>query len=128
MKYTADLGKNKVSTAKIDTFVSKTICSESHAKKITNLMAEILVLDLRPAVTVEGVRFKQLIDYLEPNYRFPSAMHMAKCVTEKYEAAKNVLIEMLKEPTRVALSTNIWTSIATQAHITITIHFISFLL
>ena len=36
-------------------------------------------------------------------------MHMAKCVTEKYEAAKSALTEMLKEPTHIALSTNIWT-------------------
>ena len=125
LKYTADVDKSKVSTAKIDTFVSKTICSESHAKKITNLMAEMLVLDLRPAATVEGVGFKRLINYLEPNYRVPSAMHMAKCVTEKYEAAKNTLIGMLKEPTHVALSTDIWTSIATQAYITVTIHYVS---
>ena len=112
-------------TAKIDTFVNKTICSESHAKKITNLMAEMLVLDLRPATTVKGVGFRRLINYLEPNYRVPSAMHMAKCVTEKYEAAKSALTEMLKEPTHIALSTDIWTSIATQAYITVTAHFIS---
>ena len=52
-------------------------------------------------------------------------MHMAKCVTEKYEAAKSALTEMLKEPTHIALSTDIWTSIATQAYITVTAHFIS---
>ena len=52
-------------------------------------------------------------------------MHMAKCVTEKYEAAKIKLTEMLKDPTHIALSTDIWTSIATQAYITVTAHFIS---
>ena len=40
-------------------------------------------------------------------------MRMTKCVTEKYEAAKSVLTEMLKEPTHIALSTDIWTNIAT---------------
>ena len=88
----------------------------------SNLMAEMLVLDLRPDATVEGVGFRQLINYLEPNYSIPSAMHMAKCVTEKYEAAKSALTEMLKEPTHIALSTDIWTSIATQAYITVTEH------
>ena len=52
-------------------------------------------------------------------------MHMAKCVTEKYEVAKSTLAEMLKEPTNIALSTDIWTSIATQAYITVAAHFIS---
>ena len=86
-------------------------------------MAEIFVLDLRPAATVG---FRRLINYLvEPNYRVPSAMHMAKCVTEKYEAAKIKLTEMLTEPMHIALSTDIWTSIATQAYITATTHYIS---
>jgi len=58
LKCTADMDKNKMSTAKIDTFVSKAICSESHAKKITNLLRKMLVLDLRPAATVEGVGCK----------------------------------------------------------------------
>ena len=82
LKYTAEADKNKVSTAKIDTFVNKIVYSKSHAKKITNLMAEMLTLDLRPAATVEGVGFRRLVNYLEANYRVPSAMHMAKCVTE----------------------------------------------
>ena len=125
LKYTAEADKNKVSTVKIDTFVNKIVYSKSHAKKITYLMAEMLVLDLRPAATVEGVGFMRLINYLEPNYRVPSAMHMAKCVTEKYEAAKIKLTEMLTEPMHIALSTDIWTSIATQAYITATTHFIS---
>ena len=77
LKYTTKADKNKVSTAKIDTFVNKIVYSKSHAKKITNLMAEMLVLDLRPAATVEGVGFRGLINYLEPNYRVPFAMRMA---------------------------------------------------
>ena len=42
-----------VSSAMMDTFVSKMVCIEGHAKKITNLIAEMLVLDLRPVATVE---------------------------------------------------------------------------
>ena len=68
LKYTAKADTNKVSTAKIDTFVNnKMVYSKSHAKKITNLIAEMLVLNLRPAATVEGVGFRRLINYLEPN-------------------------------------------------------------
>lgn len=67
LKCTAKVHKNKVNTAKINTFVNKTICLESHAKKITNLIVEMLVLDLRPAATVEGVGSRRLINYLELN-------------------------------------------------------------
>ena len=51
-------------------------------------------------------------------------MHMAKYAV-KYEAAKSKLTEMFKEPTNIALSTDIWTSIATQVYITVAAHFIS---
>ena len=91
-----------MSTAEIDTFVNKTVCLESHAKKIINLMAEMLAPDLRLAATVKRVGFRRLINYLEPNYRVPSAMHMAKCVTEKYKAPKIKLTEMLTESMHIA--------------------------
>ena len=66
LKYSTEADKNKVGTAKIDTFVNKIVYSKSHAKKITNLMVEMLVLDLQPTATVERVDFRRLINYLEP--------------------------------------------------------------
>ena len=87
LKYTSEADKSKVSTAKIDTLVNKTVCSESHAKKITDLTAEMLVLDLRLTATVEGIGFRSLINYLEPNYRAPSVMHMAKMCYRKVQSS-----------------------------------------
>jgi len=55
LKYTPKAEKNQVSTFKIDTFVGKMICSEGHARKITTLIVQMLVKDLRLA---EGFRFK----------------------------------------------------------------------
>ena len=52
-------------------------------------------------------------------------MHMAKCLTEKYDTAKSTLIETLKEPMYIALTTDSWTSIATQRYLTVTAYFIS---
>jgi len=85
----------------------------------------MLVIDLRPAATVEGVEFKQLIHYFEPDYKVPSATHMVECLTDMYETAKGRLTEVLKNSQHIALSTDIWTSTATQAYITVTAHFIS---
>ena len=82
---------------------------------------------LRPAATVEGDGFKCLINlrinYLEPSYRAPSTVLMAKYFTEKNATAKTKLMEILKEPQHITVSTDIWTSIATQAYITVTAHF-----
>jgi len=70
-------------------------------------MVEMLVLDLRPTAIVEGVGFKRLINYLELDYKVPSATHMAKCFTDKYETAKSRLTEVLKDSQHIALSTDI---------------------
>ena len=45
----------KSSKAKIDAFITKTICSEGHAKKITNLIVEMIVLDQLPWLKVLGL-------------------------------------------------------------------------
>ena len=88
-------------------------------------MAEMLALDLQPAAMVEDFGFRRLIYYLEPNYRVLFAMHMAKCVTKQYKAGKINFTKIPTETMHIALSTNIWTSIAIQAYITITAHYIS---
>ena len=115
----------KSSKAKMDAFITKTICSEGHAKKITNLIVEMIVLDLRPAAMVEGAGFIRLINYIEPGYRVPSAMHVTGHLEKKYLQTKGTVIEMLKEPSHIALTTDIWTSVATQSYITVTAHFVS---
>ena len=40
-------------------------------------------------------------------------------------STKSAIIEMLKEPSHIALTTDIWTSVATQVYITVTAHFVS---
>ena len=115
----------KKAAPKIESFVKRTVCSEGHAKKITNLMVEMVTLDLRPAAMVEGIGFKRLINYLEPNYRVPSAVHITSCLQEHYAKTKTMVIRMLEEPMHIALTTDIWTSVATQSYITVTAHFVS---
>ena len=103
----------KKATTKIDSFVTKTTCSEGHAKKIISLLVEMIVLDLRPAAMVEGRGFRALMNYVEPNYRVPSAMHITSCLEEKYLQAKSILMQMLRDPSHITLTTDIWTSVAT---------------
>ena len=53
----------------------------------------MIALDLRPAAMVEGTGFRHLINYLEPSYRVPSALHITACLQEKYLQTKTVLID-----------------------------------
>ena len=56
LKYATEADKNKVSTAKIDTFVNKTVYSKRHAKRITNLVGR----DVGPRLMDQLLQSKEL--------------------------------------------------------------------
>ncbi len=110
----------------IDTFVKPRQCSEARAKEITERIARMLALDLRPLRTVECDGFRDLLAYLEPGYRVPSRTHVTTVLRHKHELGKEQLRKKLEtEATSIALTTDIWTSVATEAYITVSAHYIS---
>lgn len=62
---------------------------------------------------------------LEPGYTVPSRKLITSMIRRKHEVGKELLCEKLKAASSVALTTDIWTSRATQAYITVTAHYIS---
>jgi len=86
----------------------------------------MVALDLRPMHLVEGKSFLELMAFLEPGYKVPSSAHISTLVMRKHSVAWNALKEILsKEAVAVGLTTDIWTSIATDAYITVSCHYIS---
>ena len=70
IQFTSSSGSSQVL---MDSFVGmKRKCSSDRATKVTKLICEMVARDLRPVNIVEGDGFKQLINYLEPEYRVPS--------------------------------------------------------
>ena len=81
--------------------------------------------DLRPAAIVDREGFKRLLSFLEPGYVIPSSVHLMDVVRRKYAMAKEKLKRILVEnKTKYSLTTDIWTSFANNAYISLTIHFI----
>ena len=70
------------SKRKIDEFVLKTTCSSTRARKITQLLVDMVAMDARPTATVEGTGFKRLLNYLELGYKVTSAVHITSCLHE----------------------------------------------
>ncbi|XP_053551460.1 E3 SUMO-protein ligase ZBED1-like [Bombina bombina] len=82
---------------------------------------------MRPLSMVEGKGFKNMVSVLNPGYTLPSRTHFTKLVERKYqEALKNVkgAISAAANESRIALTADIWTSIATEAYLGITCHYI----
>lgn len=112
---------------KIQTFFQPQFSHDSaRSKAITESIARFIAKDLRPYSVVENGGFRDLMKTVEPRYKIPSRQHFAeKCVPEMYNKIKKKVKEELIDAERVALTTDAWTSCATNSYVTITAHHIS---
>ena len=102
-------------------------CSPQCAADITDRIAEFVARNLRPLSVVDSAGFKQLVNYLEPGYKVPSRSHVTSICCKKFDVMKEQLLATVTLATvqYVAVTTDIWTSRATQAYITVTVHFLT---
>ncbi|KAK7934311.1 hypothetical protein WMY93_005207 [Mugilogobius chulae] len=85
-----------------------------------------MATDLRPYSLVESAGFKYMMKIIEPRYQIPSRPHFSqKVVPALYEQAKSAILNELTSVSAVALTTDGWTSRATESYLTVTVHFIS---
>ena len=68
----------------LSTILTRTICSDSRAKRISELIADMVAHDLQPTAMA-------LLQYLEPGYQIPSAVHIAQLVQRKHKIGKQLL-------------------------------------
>ncbi|KAK7912577.1 hypothetical protein WMY93_012788 [Mugilogobius chulae] len=103
-----------------------TECSPQLAAELTNSVLEMLVLDMRPINMVEGEGFKKMIEKFYPSYKLPSRTHFTKLMEKKYSESMDKVKETLKNISgKLTLTTDAWTSIATEAYLGVTCHFIN---
>ncbi|XP_041834229.1 E3 SUMO-protein ligase ZBED1-like [Melanotaenia boesemani] len=116
----------KGQTTLTNTFASPLAHNSPRAKAITRSIAVYIVKDMRPFSTVENEGFQEMIRTLEPKYSIPSRPHFSQMVMpELYRQVKAHVVAVLGEATNVAITTDRWTSRATQSYVTITAHVIT---
>ncbi|KAK0153298.1 Zinc finger BED domain-containing protein 1 [Merluccius polli] len=120
--------------------VSKLPKNSQKAKSITKAIATFIVTDLRPYSVVNNRGFRLVVRTMEPRYKLPHRKHFAeKEIPHLYNETKarytavevaaalatkaNVLASMEKA-SRIALTCDAWTSVATKSFVTITAHFV----
>jgi len=107
-------------------FVWQTKCSEARAKNITDQVSQMTVQDLCPIKIVECKGFRSLLSYLEPDYTLPSDKNFVSDINHKFEMSKDRLKSHVEsEAPCVSITTDIWRSIATEAHIMVTANYIN---
>ncbi|XP_071088069.1 E3 SUMO-protein ligase ZBED1-like [Haliotis cracherodii] len=109
-----------------DVIKSKLPAASSRAGAITNSIGVFIALDMRPYSVVENVGFRRLVNTLEPRYQIPSRTHFTNTVMPKlYENTKREVLKRIEGASSVAITTDGWTSRATESYVTITAHFVS---
>lgn len=95
------------------------------ALNISRAIGKFIATDLRPLSIVGGACFKPLLSALEPRYQLPSRTFFSdNIIPELYKQTYTEVMGDLKSSEMVSLTTDGWTSRATESCITITAHFI----
>ncbi|CAJ1065719.1 E3 SUMO-protein ligase ZBED1-like [Xyrichtys novacula] len=109
----------------LDSFVRRPPpCSTEQAAEFTDSILNMIVSDMRPLSMVEDEGFQKMISTFNPKYTLPSRTYFTKLMEKKYEEIKAKLTNILKKCDSIALTADIWTSVATEAYLGVTGHFL----
>lgn len=81
---------------------------------------------MRPLSLVEGEAFIDMIEYACPGFKCPSRWWFTKQLEKAYQRVLEDLKGNLKKrSSKITLTTDAWTSIATEAYLGVTCHYIN---
>ena len=109
----------------ISSFIAPQLrCNKNRSEAITTLIMKMIAKELLPVSVVEGSGFRRLSDFVEPEYTVPSHQTMMRRVNKMCKV-KEFLSKILRGQFFVAITTNVWTSLANDSCVTITAHYIT---
>ena len=109
-----------------EAFKNKLPVRSVRALAITKSIGQFIALDMRPYSIVDSAGFHNMIKTLEPKYELPSRTHFAQTVIpELYKETVTKVLNDIDSAQHVSLTTDGWTSRATQSYITVTAHYIN---
>ena len=111
----------KSMTTKVEKY---TVKSEKR-KKLNRKLVRMIAMDMRPINIVTGTGFKEFVQELDPRYVLPTRKTISeKLLPSAYEQAMNDLQGELDKVQDISLTTDGWTSLATDKYQAFTVHFI----
>lgn len=100
----------------------------SHFKKklLDDKVVKMICKDMRPIKMVEDKGFKELMAVADPRYTLPLRKTVStELLPALYDNTKDIIMAQLKEAEHVAVTTDLWTSLANDSYLSLTTHFIS---
>lgn len=109
-----------------ESFNNKFPARSQKAQKITQAVLGFICKDLRPLSVVENAGFRQLLNECEPRYQIPTRKWITETgVPDLYADVKKKVTDTITSANRVGITTDAWTSRATESYVTVTCHHIS---
>ena len=120
------LGHSPVQTQPITSFITpkKMSLTDPKSKRITASIVKMIVTDLRPANVVEGLGFVDLMATTAPEYPLAKAEYYSQKVRDLYATKAALLKTKLESVRHLAITTDLWTSIAHHAYMGVTGHYV----
>src|SRR6266542_901834 len=114
---------NKEQKTTLDSFVKK------HFPKIqtekTQAVIEWIVLDMQAFQVVEGQAFHKMLSILDSQYQVSGRKNVKNVILKQFEKKRERIASFIKNiPGKVALTTDIWSSLKFEGFLGVTIHFI----
>lgn len=91
---------------------------------ITKKLTEFICKDMRPVNISQGDGFKEFIREIEPRYTISSRGTITNRIVKLYNTTKENIRKIISGQS-IALTTDGWTSVATDSYVTVTAHFIN---
>lgn len=100
--------------------------SSKRKKQLDKALTLMIATDLQPFNIVNDTGFTNFVSLLDPRYILPSKFKIReKIMKEMYSDTCQKLKEILKNVNYVAITSDSWTSRATESYLTVTCHFVT---
>ncbi|RXN08539.1 zinc finger BED domain-containing 1-like protein [Labeo rohita] len=93
-------------------------------KRLDNKLLKMMVKDMQPYNIVNDEGFREFVYALDPRYQLPSRSTLIRNLEEQYDTTKTSLKKKMEEADHISVTTDMWTSINTEAYLAVTAHFI----
>ncbi|XP_077434540.1 E3 SUMO-protein ligase ZBED1-like isoform X2 [Vanacampus margaritifer] len=99
-------------------------CSVKEAALLTESILDMLITDMCPLSMVEDKGFRKMISTFNPKYSIPSIGFFTSMMEKRHQEMTEKLKSVLQGTECVALTTDIWTSVAAEVYLGVSCHFL----
>ena len=101
--------------------------SATRADKIDKMIGKFIAENMLPMSTVESAAFRELIGYLEPQYKVPCRQTITGILQQMQNELKTKVETDLatNKLAQIALTTDIWTSLTNEAYLSVTASYVT---